>query len=390
MNIFDYVATYGIYSFSTMPFNEVDNAALTMLTYLTWDNVVTRTPKPLSAIAEKYFSTYEKDPGIMEESSKSQRRMLLALMANSKRYKNIFVYDYEKKFSVENAEQFAAVTFQIGLFEYFVAFQGTDGSLVGWREDFDMTYIHPVPAQADAAAYLQKELKRRGKFRVGGHSKGGNLAVYAGIEAEDERITHIYSNDGPGLWKEFAESEKFQRQKHKIIHIMPESTVIGLIMYMGDCPSIIVDTTVEQEDLQHNALVWKVEKDHFVRLDSISEFSVMFKNSITTWFLSLTAEEQKAALDMVGEVTEQLDIKTFDELLVRKNEAIGALFKAFRSYDKQTRHSIYANLGDLVKLGGSSIFEGYRYRRNRNKEKEEVEKADSQQEILIEEQKNPA
>ncbi len=154
-------------------------------------------------------------------------------VAANPRFSDVEMSAYCEQFDGGAQTQFAAVTFRLPSGTLVVAFRGTDDSLVGWKEDFNMAFQYPVPAQVSAAEYLKKVASLwDGPILLTGHSKGGNLAVYAAMNAEDEikdRVERIYSLDGPGFPEEVVKSFEYASVSDRIVKIVPDSSVVGMV-----------------------------------------------------------------------------------------------------------------------------------------------------------------
>ena len=178
-NIFDYINWRGDLSFRQSPFNEVDGAILAKLSYLPLERVLEQgsmEPISIADAAKKLFAL----PNINGSFMRKEDSPLLSALAESPRFCNMGLFACMNRFDPESQTQFFAMTIRLSESELYVAFRGTDNTLVGWKEDFNMCFVCPVPAQKLAVEYLESTVKNSvGRITVGGHSKGGNLAVYA-------------------------------------------------------------------------------------------------------------------------------------------------------------------------------------------------------------------
>lgn len=201
-NIFDYINWRGDLSFRQSPFNEVDGAILAKLSYLPLERVLEQgsmVPISIADAAKKLFAL----PNINGSFMRKEDSPLLSALAESPRFCNMGLFACMNRFDPESQTQFFAMTIRLSESELYVAFRGTDNTLVGWKEDFNMCFVCPVPAQKLAVEYLESTVKNSvGRITVGGHSKGGNLAVYAAAFASPAaqlRVQKVYNYDGPAL-----------------------------------------------------------------------------------------------------------------------------------------------------------------------------------------------
>ena len=231
-------------------------------------------------------------------------RDLLFAVCSSPRFRNARLCLFAFRTDLDSAEQFAAMTFLLPGGGAFIAFRGTDSTLVGWHEDFNMASRCPVPSQREARVYLERVASAvDGPLYLGGHSKGGNLAVYAAscVDASiQERIVRVYSHDGPGFNEEFLESEGYRRVRERVEKVVPKSSIIGLIM---DAER---DFTVVESDgisvLQHNPFLWEVDGCAFRVADGLSASSRYFAATISDWMDRFTAEERASFIDTLFDV----------------------------------------------------------------------------------------
>ena len=215
-NLIKYVKNNANKDFSEVKFNEVDAAIYTILPYLDLMGLI-NTPITIKELYDKFSKRFIlKDKNkFMEENKKLFREMAL-----SKRYQNNIIVSYKK--IVNHETQFGAITVKVPKHFKFIAFEGTDDELVGWEENFKMGYMYPIPAQEEAINYLKENIKINDiVVYVGGHSKGGNLALVSSMYCKNrinKKIKQIYSNDGPGLKKEQIESENYSKIRDRLIH----------------------------------------------------------------------------------------------------------------------------------------------------------------------------
>lgn len=210
-NIISYVKENGFLTFDAMDFNEVDSLVLSQLSYLCFDSFIESVPK--FDITFKNLAEKENRKELFKNiRTPKQNHRLLDAVAESERFGNIGIGIYVNEIEKEIEKQFSAVTFKLSSEKYYIAFRGTDKSLIGWKEDFNMSYLKNVPAQDSALCYFKSAAEELdGVFILGGHSKGGNLSVYAAANADEDeflRIEKIYNHDGPGFRDDTLSQEK--------------------------------------------------------------------------------------------------------------------------------------------------------------------------------------
>ena len=294
-NIFDYLNDVAYDSFYDLPVNELDVLALTELTYLAFDDVVTQEPQRLIDLAPQI----PRDTTMLTNKNRLQ---LLDQLAQHKRFKNCKLSDFINDIDPELQKQFAAMTYRISLDTYLLVFRGTDDSIIGWKEDFHMTYMKEIPAQKHALQYLQDFFAQHPNQKVvlAGHSKGGNLAVYAASQLDpnlQKNIISVYTFDAPGLHKELTETPGYQNMMERTKVFVPQGSIIGMMLEIPD-KKIVVRSTALGGLAQHDTFSWQVEDKHFVQLEEISSESLQIKDTLKEWVDSVPDEELKLYFDL--------------------------------------------------------------------------------------------
>ncbi len=293
-NVVNYIKWRGDLTFSDSPFNEVDNLALSLLIYNDFGGIVPTKDKSDSIsvkdAAEWYFTKHS-----IEELGRLDFDWILYYMAKTKRFGNLRLSDYIDVNNSDESMLFTAFTVHLPDGTRFISFRGTTMDIDDWRLDFKISF-EEIMAQKAAAEYLNFiTQKYAGDIFVGGHSKGGNLAVYAAMNASyvvRNRIKRIYSNDGPGFAPELLDEKKFNEVKDRITHIVPTFCVVGMLFELK-VPHEIVASDGEKI-LQHSGMTWKVEGDHFVKKRYLSEESIVYNKAIDDWIGNATMEQRQA------------------------------------------------------------------------------------------------
>lgn len=363
-NILTYVKD-NMKTFDDEPFNEVDSIIFSWVSYLSF-------PAEFSKIRAfdgmSFRDIYQAEHfEHMQKTVKSPEDtiLLLSYIACSPRFRNVRLFRYSEDLNPAYDKQFAALTYEYQPGRYYVAFRGTDSSFAGWKEDMNLTYIYPVPAQDSARAYLDEigshiltyseilfSPSVSPQIRVGGHSKGGNLAIYASLKCQDsvrDLITHIYSHDGPGFMPEVVHSEEYDRIKGRICKTLPSSSFFGMLLFEEEEPKIIVSHGISVG--QHNPFTWQVEGDHFEEAGRLSTNAWLNKAAFNDWVLSQTPQERRQFIDTFFDALENSDVDDFDDFNANLKTAVPATARAVRSYDRATRKAFLKTLGLLAKSG---------------------------------------
>lgn len=355
-NICDYVRWRGDLSFHQSAFNVVDNLILSQIAYVTFEGIAPASGDMKVVTMEEAAKEYFARTTIQEiESDKSfiaKSPYLLREAGKSKRFKNIRLVDFVKIVDTDREIQFSAVTFLLPDGYIFVAFQGTDDTLVGWKENFNMSFLTPVPAQTEAVKYLKSAAEENPgrKIRIGGHSKGGNLAVYAALNVDSsiqKRISKIYDNDGPG----FLSSEELENShddlKRKIIKIVPQFSVVGMLM-QTEADYRVVESS-ETGIMQHDALSWRVEGPDFVYTDHLSAKSRIWNKAINKWCYEIEPEKRKQFIDEVFAVVQASGALTLTDINTAVFKSAGASLKMLNGLTPEKRGLVFGTFAQLYK-----------------------------------------
>ena len=316
MNMFDYVKQYGKYSFEEEPFNEVDNVIFSQIPYLPLNGVVSgfgHRSITLAKAARLLERELKKKRSILPARFYKKIYRLLFLMKDMPRYKDVLLYNYIR--IVDHDRQFGAITIKLTDGTVYVSYEGTDCAISGWYEDARMTYSFPVPAQELAANYLRRTIRFLDKnVIVGGHSKGGNLAIYAALEAPfyiKHKILKVYNNDGPGFFKELFDSKAYQKLLPKIVKIVPRESVVGMFLYQSEDLEIVKSKS--KRILQHDPFNWQILGKNFER-DYLSDFSHNVSNKTNLWLAKLSKEEKEQCLTKLFAAFESSNIEETNQL----------------------------------------------------------------------------
>ena len=307
-NILDYLAWRGDLTLDKDPFNSIDALILSCLSYVNFDKVVPPRAQgkiTIEKASEKFFSLHSEEELAQDKSFIRFAPAMLRALGQSDRFKNAYLSYYVDDTDISREIQFAAVEIDTSDNRVFISFRGTDDTIIGWKEDFNLSFM-TVPAENEAAAYLEKVMKGRlDKIRLGGHSKGGHLAVYAALAANSDltsRIENIYNFDGPGFNHEAMESEQFKTIKPKISKYIPESSIVGRLLENTVEPVVIKST--ELGIMQHDPLSWQMEGKQFITCDFPDKISNLFDETMTNWLAEMTFEDRKVFVDELFSVFE--------------------------------------------------------------------------------------
>lgn len=347
----DYLEWRGDLTMKERPFNEIDNLILSELAYFHFDELAVNLQQINLTLREVWESAQTVEhPRIYFTNDPLH---LLEPCAYSRRFGNIRVTNFSDLVDKEKRMQFCAVTFHLEDSTRYIAFRGTDSSLVGWREDFDFSYLEETPAQAEAVRYLQAALRsKRGNVRIGGHSKGGNLAIYAAAfcKIHSKRVLEVYSNDGPGFNRYVIDKAEYQSILPKVKLIIPESSLVSILCTNKE-EKVIVRSTAEDGIHQHLPYTWMVERDHFLLAEQQSAISLRLGELVAKWLELLNDEEKQAFISTLFDVIDASGASTLEELNDNKLISYNAILKAAATLSGEARRSVRDS---IIKLAEAS------------------------------------
>ena len=335
--IFDYLDQVAYDSIYDTPFNELDMLMLTELTYLPFDQIVSDQMSPDCTC--RLLEAAEKVPQDLSMLVTKNRLKLLEKAASSTRFKNIKLMGYVNDIDPDVQKQFAAMVFKIKPDSYILTFRGTDDSIIGWKEDFHMTYMDQVPAQKTAVNYLRKAMDALpGQFILTGHSKGGNLASYAASQIEpeyQERIQSIYSYDAPGLNHSVITSQGYQTISDKIKRYIPQGSIVGMMLETPKQAQIVKSTAIGGL-AQHDTFSWQIADQTFVLLDNLNPDSLQVDKTLKNWVDSVSDEELKDFFDLFFGLILDAGISSINDLT--KLENFNKILTVFENANALTDH----------------------------------------------------
>ena len=346
-NIMDYLEWRGDLTFSEAPLCEIDNLIFCMLSYVDLDGIVPGNSRSgsitLRAAAAEYFFTHP-DTGARPLGFiiPADILTLFRRMARTRRYRDLLLTNFVNETSEKRQTQFAAITVLLSNEDVFVAFRGTDDTVVGWKEDFNLSYMDEIPAQRRAAEYLNDlDLTPDTVLYVGGHSKGGNLAVWSSVHAKktvQDRIQQIFSNDGPGFSPRIISSSAYKALSDRIRVILPEDSLVGLLLDRDSRYTVIKSN--RKGLFQHDGLSWEVLGGQFIRADGLSNTGKRNDTVIRDRITSMTMEERRDFTRIMFTLLESTGAKTLTELQNGRFRAALTALKTFREMPETDQETV--------------------------------------------------
>ena len=351
-DLFDYLHWRGDLSFSQVPPGPVDALIFSALSYISFTGSPEELPDiPISLrdASEEFFQGCGQEDRCRVKADLK----LLAAAAETERFGRTLLLQYRDVLIPEEDTQFAAISFLLDSNSAFLAFRGTDYSLTGWKEDFNMSFQESVPAQRLAAEYVRDFTERYPiPMYLGGHSKGGNLAVYAAVFAPDEikeRIITAYSNDGPGFVEEIVSSPEFKKMESKIHTIVPQSSVIGMLLEHKEDYTVI-ESSFSGGFFQHDPFSWHVLGNSFVHLGELDAKGKKHDRVINEWLRRSSPEERRRFTETLFGVLESTGAKTLSDLSVDTLGKIRDAVKAYSGLDKESKEHLVLLIRRLAEV----------------------------------------
>lgn len=237
--------------------------------------------------------------------------------------------------------QFSALTVRLPGEQLFVAFRGTDDTIVGWREDFNMCHMDEVPSQRMAAEYLNRlDMTPDTALYVGGHSKGGNLAVWGAVHAEEGVRRHmaaVYSHDGPGFSEGTVQSDAYRTLSDRIHILLPDDSLVGLLLEHDEEYAIVKSN--RKGLFQHDGLSWEVLGGRFRRADTLSPRGIHTDTVIRDHIQGMTKEERRDLIEIIFNLLESTGAKTLTELRQGGTKAIITMIRTFRELSAEEQET---------------------------------------------------
>lgn len=325
------------------PFNEIDSMILARFSYLIFDRIQLKNNMKIEEISNQM------SPIPNEDFNYNGDKQLISNLGKSERFKDMIVTNFVQNADTESEKQFSAITIHISYSEMYISYEGTDKTINGWKEDFNLSFMKNVPAQLEGLEYLKSVASEYSykNIRIGGHSKGGNVAIYSAVSAPEDiqnRIISVDNYDGPGFDENLVSEYKNRNIVNKITTYIPQDSIIGRILYHAEKQLVVY--SVEKGIYQHDIYSWQIIRNRPVVLDSTSNVSDKINKTVQEWLKNTTADQRKIFVDEIFDVLYMNSVTTtvdFKNTILRK---VPQLIKAYREVSDEDRKTI----SEMVKL----------------------------------------
>ena len=357
-NLLDYFPWRGDLTFEQSPLNEIDYAIFAQISYNNFNGIVNgdtldinhSEQKKLCQVAKEFeesadFETRKYNGPLINENTST----LLKLASLSNRFSQVKLCAFVDELDEKKGMQFSAYTAILDDKTAIITYRGTYTEIVGWQEDFDMAYKFPVLAQTRAVEYLEEVSSfLPHNIILLGHSKGGNLAMYAGAYCKDsvkKRIVKICNLDGQGFSKEIIGNKNFASINQKLVTFLPQASVVGMLFYRnGD--TVMVESNEKDILYQHDMFSWKILGNKFVRANTRSEKSIKIEKEMKELLDGMENSELEKFVKGVFGIFDIAEAKTLQDFQNNWIKKSGDILTYMNTLDKQTKD----NLWKLIKI----------------------------------------
>ncbi len=358
--LYDYIKWRGDLSFRDVPINEVDSLILSLLTYLDLKDIVPSTHDmgsvPIKAAANAFFAQ-NPDPKKISMGLIVPKGIvsLFRAVKDTKRFRSVEMKSHVNLIDLQKEMQFSATTFLLEDGSMVVAYRGTDDTLVGWKENFNMSFMSVVPAQEQAALYLNEaaEHYKGNVIYATGHSKGGNLAVYAAVHSKPfvkKKLLAVWSNDGPGFGSGMLNNPDYLALRPIIHTLVPHSSVVGMLLEHDENYTVVKS---RQAGLfQHDGLSWDVSGGSFIHLKTVTSESKRLDVTLNQWIKQMTPEQREQFVEALYQLLSSDNASTLTDLIsITKNRWI----QKGTALDPHVHKTIQKTLAVLFELNTKNI-----------------------------------
>ena len=370
-DLLDYIKWRGDLTFLQAPINEVDGLILSNMSYvdfsgivpehnwgekrpfffLQWGSERTISIKEASKI---YWSRHTEEEVKKEHPLTYMAAIVLKDMARSKRFGNLELSHFISETDEDEPKQFAAVQIRLTEENYYLAFRGTDESIVGWMEDFNMVYMPMIPSAKRAVKYVE-EVMRKGNssYHLGGHSKGGHLSFMGAVKADAwcrRQIVSVASYDGPGVDETLLNSAEYAEMLDKMVLYVPEQSLVGLLMEHREKMHVIKSTRAGA--MQHDVMSWEILGPEFEKLNNVSKRSANFSNKIKKWLLTMEEDVRRDLLQILYGSVADLEVRTVSDLFALNTKKIFTAIRNLKKLNDTQKELLQSSFKSLIQEMG--------------------------------------
>ena len=343
-NINDYIKWRGDLELNVSKFNEIDSLILARFSYLPFESLM---KKEEELTIEELSKRFEKADKNKLEILWPDDSDLLPLLGQSKRFGKMIATDFLNKFDPEQEKQFSAITVLLPDDTIFISYRGTDNTIIGCKEDFNMSFKSHIASQLDSVKYINDIAKKyQNNIRIGGHSKGGNLAVYAAVFADEEakkRIINVYNNDGPGFADDITNTKKYKEMIEKVHTYIPQSSVIGRLLNHEEKYTVV--KSIQKGIMQHDLYSWQVQGTKVVSLKEVTNGSEFVDKTIKQWLDDVEPKKREIVIDTIFDILSTTEAESMIQIREKWFKNVGIMLKNYKNLDEDSKKMI----GEIVR-----------------------------------------
>ena len=347
--LFDYIEEFANASFKIFQLTEIDNAIFCRLSYLNFDGFEGKTLKYIA----KNFNYTDEESLTKANKNVVKTEDLLKLLGTTKRYKNVVISNFKECADENSATAFSATAFKFSDKLYYIAYRGTDDKILSFYEDAELAYDFPIAVQLAALKYTKELMKKhKGKYVLGGHSKGGNLAMFSFMFLDKKLKDHVnlvYNNDGPGFPKDLSPVLFTEENCEKIVNISPEDSIVGRML--ETCGKRIVVKSSAVAVAQHNLFTWIANGYEFERAESFSTLSNYVDDSLTASLDTLAPDDLKKTVNAIYSIAKNSGLNTLED--INKSNYGNILLSVLQTVKSDDNASSEA--GEIIKTLSKSL-----------------------------------
>lgn len=354
-NIVDYIKWRGDITFKNAKYNEIDSLIFARISYFPFERLITTNEKmTIETLANNFSKLGDDQNKVLWPDDKE----LFILLGKSERYKDLIITDFVNIIDKENDKQFSATTIHLPDGTMYISYRGTDTTIVGWKEDFNLAFMSHIESQISGKDYLIKIATKYPfkKIRIGGHSKGGNIAIYAAAFSIDKiknRILEVLNYDGPGFSESIVNSNEYISILSKCHSYVPQTSIIGRCMYHKEDLTIV--ESVAKGILQHDIYSWQLIGKKFILTENLTSSSIFIDNTVTTWLEEIDVNKKKKAIDAIFELFYQTNMETFSDMKANLFDSAIKMSNTYKELDKETKDIIMHLINELIRCAKNNI-----------------------------------
>lgn len=355
-NINDYIKWRGDIELKVSEFNEIDSLILSRFSYLPFEGLMKKEEK---LTIEELSDRFEKSDKNKLEILWPDDSELLPLLGKSKRFGKMIATDFINKFDSEQEKQFSVITVLLPDDTIFISYRGTDNTIIGWKEDFNMSFKSHIASQLDSVKYINDIAKKYQKqIRIGGHSKGGNLAVYATVFANDDvksRIINVYNNDGPGFADDITNTKEYKEMIGKVHTYIPQSSVIGRLLNHEEKYTVV--KSVQKGIMQHDLYSWQVQGTKVISLKEVTNGSEFVDKTIKQWLDNVEPKQREIVIDTIFDILSTTEAESIVQIREKWFKNVGIMLKNYKNLDEDSKKMISEIVKKLIVIAKENFVE---------------------------------